>query len=397
MGLALLGAVSQGILWGIMVLGVFITYKLLDIADLTVDGSFALGGCVCAVLVVAGVNPLLAILAAMLAGMVAGAVTGFLHTVFEIPAILAGILTQIGLWSINLRIMGKSNTPLLKNDTIFSQVTDLTDSPPTSLPSSWAPSSPSRSSPRCTGSSAPRSARPAAPPVTTRPWSAHWASTQSHQDDRPHALQRPRRPLRRPHLREPEVRRHRMGTGAIVIGLAAIVIGEVLGRLTPASCAPSAAASPLPSWAPSCTSSSAPSCSRWAWTPRHEAPVRHHRGPRPVHPRRVGEVPAQAVLHSRRAFRRGAIGHAEGATRLQDLQCRHHQRERALVNVDLHLEPGDFVTVIGGNGAGKSTLMNMIAGVYPIDSGVIELDGKDISLLSEPARASTSAACSRTP
>ena len=126
MGLALLGAVSQGILWGIMVLGVFITYKLLDIADLTVDGSFALGGCVCAVLVVGGVNPIVAILAAMLAGMVAGAVTGFLHTVFEIPAILAGILTQIGLWSINLRIMGKSNTPLLKNDTIFSQVTDAT-------------------------------------------------------------------------------------------------------------------------------------------------------------------------------------------------------------------------------------------------------------------------------
>ena len=126
MGLAMLGAVSQGILWGIMVLGVFITYKLLDIADLTVDGSFALGGSVGAVLVVGGVDPLVAILAAMVAGMVAGAVTGFLHTVFEIPAILAGILTQIGLWSINLRIMGKSNTPLLQNDTIFSRVTDLT-------------------------------------------------------------------------------------------------------------------------------------------------------------------------------------------------------------------------------------------------------------------------------
>lgn len=126
MALALLSAVSQGVFWGIMVLGVFITYKLLDIADLTVDGSFALGGCVCAVLVVGGCDPLLAILAAMVAGMVAGAVTGFLHTVFEIPAILAGILTQISLWSINLRVMGKSNTPLLKNDTIFSRVEDLT-------------------------------------------------------------------------------------------------------------------------------------------------------------------------------------------------------------------------------------------------------------------------------
>ena len=123
---AMLGAVSQGILWGIMVLGVFITYKLLDIPDLTVDGSFATGGAVCAVLVVAGVNPALAIVAAMAAGAVAGAVTGFLTTVFEIPAILSGILTQISLWSINLRIMGKSNTPLLTSDTVFSQLGNAT-------------------------------------------------------------------------------------------------------------------------------------------------------------------------------------------------------------------------------------------------------------------------------
>lgn len=119
--LSMQGAVSQGVLWGIMVLGVYITYKILNIADLTVDGSFALGGSVCAVLVVnMGVHPVLALLIATLAGLVAGAVTGFLHTVFEIPAILAGILTQIALWSINLRIMGgKSNIPLLKVNTVF--------------------------------------------------------------------------------------------------------------------------------------------------------------------------------------------------------------------------------------------------------------------------------------
>lgn len=126
---AMLGAVSQGILWGIMVLGVFITYKLLDIPDLTVDGSFATGGAVAAVLVVAGVDPVIAILAAMMAGAVCGAVTGFLTTVFEIPAILAGILTQISLWSINLRIMGKSNTPLLANETVFSRMAELTGLP----------------------------------------------------------------------------------------------------------------------------------------------------------------------------------------------------------------------------------------------------------------------------
>lgn len=123
--LAMQGAVSQGVLWGIMVLGVYITYKILDIADLTVDGSFALGGCICAVLVVdKGMDPLLALGISTLAGMLAGAVTGLLHTLFDIPAILAGILTQIGLWSINLRIMGKSNVPLLKVDTIFSRIVE---------------------------------------------------------------------------------------------------------------------------------------------------------------------------------------------------------------------------------------------------------------------------------
>lgn len=121
---ALQGAVAQGVLWGIMVLGVYITYRLLSISDLTVDGSFALGGCVCATLIISyNVNPVLALLAAAITGMVAGAATGVLHTVLEIPAILAGILTQISLWSVNLRIMsGKSNLPLLKLETLISWI-----------------------------------------------------------------------------------------------------------------------------------------------------------------------------------------------------------------------------------------------------------------------------------
>lgn len=123
---AMQGAVAQGILWGVMVLGVYITYRLLNIADLTVDGSFALGGCVCATLIISyGVNPIVALLAALAAGMIAGAATGVLHTVLEIPAILAGILTQISLWSVNLRIMGgKSNLPLLKLETLISSVSE---------------------------------------------------------------------------------------------------------------------------------------------------------------------------------------------------------------------------------------------------------------------------------
>ncbi|OUQ16262.1 ABC transporter permease [Lachnoclostridium sp. An14] len=122
---SLQSGVAQGVLWGIMVLGVYITYKLLDIPDLTADGSFTLGGCVTTVAILAGVNPVLATLMGMGAGFLAGAVTGVLHTFFEIPAILAGILTQIGLWSVNLRIMsGKANNPLLKADTTVSFFTD---------------------------------------------------------------------------------------------------------------------------------------------------------------------------------------------------------------------------------------------------------------------------------
>lgn len=119
---SLQGAVGQGVLWGLMVLGVYITFRLMDIADLTVDGSFALGGCVCAVMVVnKNMDPTLALVVALLAGVAAGGVTGVLHTVFDIPAILAGILTQISLWSINLRIMGrKSNIPMPKANTLIS-------------------------------------------------------------------------------------------------------------------------------------------------------------------------------------------------------------------------------------------------------------------------------------
>lgn len=99
------GAVGQGLIWGIMAIGVYITYKILDVADLTVDGSLATGGAVAALCISLGWNPWAALLAAVLAGMAAGLVTGLLHTSCGIPAILAGILTQLALYSINLRIM----------------------------------------------------------------------------------------------------------------------------------------------------------------------------------------------------------------------------------------------------------------------------------------------------
>lgn len=110
---AMPGAVSQGIIWGLMAIGVYITYKILDVADLTVDGSIATGGAVAAMLIIGGCNVWIAMLAAFMAGMLAGLVTGLLHTKMGIPAILAGILTQLALYSINLRVMGnKANVAL---------------------------------------------------------------------------------------------------------------------------------------------------------------------------------------------------------------------------------------------------------------------------------------------
>lgn len=115
----LLPTVSQGLLWSLLALGVYITFRVLDIADLTVEGSFPLGASVAVTLLVKDVNPVTAILAAALAGGLAGVVTGLLHTKLRIPALLAGILTMIALYSVNLRIMGKANVSLLGKETAF--------------------------------------------------------------------------------------------------------------------------------------------------------------------------------------------------------------------------------------------------------------------------------------
>lgn len=106
---ALPGAVAQGLIWGIMAIGVYLTFRILDFADLTVDGSLCTGGAVCIMMMLNGQNVWVSMFVALLAGMAAGCVTGLLHTFMGIPAILSGILTQLGLYSINLKIMGKAN------------------------------------------------------------------------------------------------------------------------------------------------------------------------------------------------------------------------------------------------------------------------------------------------
>lgn len=114
---ALPGAVSQGLIWGIMAIGVYLTYRILDIADLTVDGSFATGGAVGVMCILSGWNLWAAVLMAFVAGVLTGFMTGFFHVFMGIPPILAGILSQLGLYSINLKIMGKSNQSVNVNNT----------------------------------------------------------------------------------------------------------------------------------------------------------------------------------------------------------------------------------------------------------------------------------------
>ena len=118
----ILGAISQRLLWSILAIGVYITYRILDYADLTTEGSFPLGAAVAAQCILFGMNPFLATFMAMCAGILAGFVTAILHTKLKIPGLLSGILVMTGLYSVNLRIMGKANLPLLKQTTVISTV-----------------------------------------------------------------------------------------------------------------------------------------------------------------------------------------------------------------------------------------------------------------------------------
>lgn len=120
------GALEQGLLWGAMILGVYLTFRILNFPDLTVDGSFTLGAAVATRLILNGSDPWLATLVAVLAGAVAGLVTGLLHTKLKIDPLLSGILAMIALYSVNLRIMGTANLSLLRVDTIFTSVGSIT-------------------------------------------------------------------------------------------------------------------------------------------------------------------------------------------------------------------------------------------------------------------------------
>ena len=120
----MLGAVEFGLIFGVMALGVYLTFRVLNFPDLTVDGSFTTGAAAAAVAILAGWHPVLATLAGFVAGFLAGVITGLLHTKGKIDGLLAGILTMIALWSVNLRIMDTANLPLLRQDTVFTPLDD---------------------------------------------------------------------------------------------------------------------------------------------------------------------------------------------------------------------------------------------------------------------------------
>lgn len=125
----IISTVAQGLLWSVLAMGVFLTFRILNIADLSVEGSFPLGGAVAAVLLAEKSSPATAIVAAGIAGMLAGAMSGLLHTKLKIPALMAGILTMIALYSVILRVMGKANLSLLNTDTVYTSLEFLNLSP----------------------------------------------------------------------------------------------------------------------------------------------------------------------------------------------------------------------------------------------------------------------------
>lgn len=121
----ILSSISQGLLWSVMAIGVYLTFRILDIADLTAEGSYPLGAAICASSIVSGMNPLLATLLAFLGGLLAGLMSGFIHTKLKIPALLTGIISLTALYSINLKVLGKANVALLGQKTLVSQLYDM--------------------------------------------------------------------------------------------------------------------------------------------------------------------------------------------------------------------------------------------------------------------------------
>lgn len=390
---ALPGACAQGLIWGIMAIGVYLTYRILDVADLTVDGSFGTGGAVCVMCLLSGMNVWAALFIALLAGLATGLVTGLLHTFMGIPAILAGILTQLALYSINLKIMGKANQSINvdKYDLLISLrwVKELALHNPiimVILVSTvvigvlyWFFGTELGCGIRATGSN----------PAMSRAQGINTSFNVVLGLAVSNGLVALSGALLSQYQGFADVS---MGRGAIVIGLAAVIIGEALfsrifhnfalklvsvslgaiiyyiviqlvltlgfdaNLLKLLSASVVAVFLAVPYWK-----------SKYFAKPAAKKAQKE-------------DAKMLEIQNVSKTFNAGTVN-----------------EKTALNGLNLKLNEGDFVTVIGGNGAGKSTMLNAVAGVWPVDSGRIIIDGTDVTKLGSTSAPPTSAACSRTP
>ena len=408
--------VSLGLLWGVMTLGLFLTYRILDFADLTVDGSFALGGAVAAQLVVSGWNPFAATAMAFLAGMLAGAVTGLMHTKLRIPGLLASILTQIGLYSINLHIMGKANLPFPVQiteagkvyTTLFSIVPSFgLDAKGIVLLYSaiavvlvivvlwWFFSTEKGITIRSTGDHEHMSR---ALGINTDSTKLICLMLGNGLVGMSGALI----------AQNNKVATLDMGTGCIVFGLAAIIIGEVLFRQrTLLGQLISVAIGSIiyriiqsivlqADWPPEdfkllSAVIIAIALSLPVITEKFNSLMVKMGWKAAVKPLPVSEATTGEIKEIEEKVVPAAKPSANGSLKVEDIQKTFNigtiNQKSALNGVNLTLNPGDFVTVIGGNGAGKSTLLNVVAGVHKAEAGVIEIGGTKVNTLPEYKRA----------
>ena len=374
-------ALELGFLYAPVALALFLSYRILDIADLTTDGCFVLGAAVSVSLTAAG-HPFLAIPAAMLAGACAGLVTAFLQTNLGVPSILAGIVTNTGLYTVNLMAMGwKANQSLLGSDTVFTLLRDA------GIGGAWYElllavivtglaavllrlflGTHLGLSLRATGDN----------PDMVRASSLNPAFTISVGLCLANAMTGLAGAMVGQYQKTVDIN---SGTGIVVIGLACLIIGEtVLGRrsmtrgvlaalvgsliyrfiyavvfytkIVPVECLKLLTAIIV------ALAIAAPSIQRWAAFQRRKAAAKGK-----------GATDMLDIQHISKTFNVGTVN-----------------EKRAVTDLSLHLDKGDFVTVIGSNGAGKSTLFNAIAGSFYVDEGRILLNGKDITFTREHDR-----------
>ena len=367
--MALPGAAAQGLIWGIMAIGVYLTFRVLDIADLTVDGTMCTGGAVCVMMMTSGHNVWVSLLVATLAGMTAGLVTGIFHTFMGIPAILAGILTQLSLYSVNLKIMGKANQAInVDKYPILISLRRIKNVPITQntilivalfivviiAVLYWFFGTELGCSLRATGCN-PNMSR--AQGINTdfckvlglmisnglvALSSALLAQYQGFADVN-------------------------MGRGAIVIGLAAVIIGEAIFSRIFRNFALRLLAVAFGSILYYLVLQTV------IWMGIDTDLLKMLSA---LVVAVFLAVPYWKGKYFAKPAKRGGKNNAGTIN-----------EKVALNGLSLKLNEGDFVTVIGGNGAGKSTMLNAVAGVWPVDEGQIIIDGTDVTKLSEYKRA----------